>query len=63
MIVFVMYGLLYIETIVFVLNITGKKGQYEVLVQGGVIEDLGKHLVQQYGIPKKYIEILDKTKR
>lgn len=46
-----------------VAELPGKKGQYEVLVQGGVIEDLGKHLVQQYGIPKKYIEILDKTKR
>ncbi|KAH7435891.1 hypothetical protein KP509_06G082800 [Ceratopteris richardii] len=44
-------------------DVPGKKGQYEVLVQGGVIEDLGRHLVSQYGIPKKYIEILDKTKR
>ncbi|MCO5564200.1 hypothetical protein L7F22_017858 [Adiantum nelumboides] len=46
-----------------VAEVPGKKGQYEVLVQGGVIENLGKHLVSQYGIPKKYIEILDKTKR
>ncbi|KAI5057282.1 hypothetical protein GOP47_0027297 [Adiantum capillus-veneris] len=46
-----------------VAEVPGKKGQYEVLVQGGVIEDLGKHLISQYGIPKKYIEILDKTKR
>ncbi|KAL8120058.1 hypothetical protein AgCh_017260 [Apium graveolens] len=36
---------------------------HEVLVQGGVIDDLAKHLVQQYGIPKKYIEVIDKTKR
>lgn len=41
---------------------TGKKG-YEVLVQGGVIDDLARHLVEQYGIPKKYIEVLDKTRR
>lgn len=46
-----------------VAELPGKKGQYEVLVQGGVLEDLGRHLVQQYGIPKKYIEILDKTKK
>lgn len=46
-----------------VAELPGKKGQYEVLVQGGVLEDLGRHLVQHYGIPKKYIEILDKTKK
>ncbi|WOG84533.1 hypothetical protein DCAR_0103717 [Daucus carota subsp. sativus] len=45
-----------------VAELPGKKG-HEVLVQGGVIDDLAKHLVQQYGIPKKYIEVLDKTKR
>ncbi|PRQ22345.1 putative SUI1 domain-containing protein [Rosa chinensis] len=39
-----------------------KKGQ-EVLVQGGVIENLAKHLIEQYGIPKRYIEVLDKTRR
>lgn len=46
-----------------VAELPGKKGQNEVLVQGGVLEDLAKHLVQQYGIPKKYIEILDKTRK
>lgn len=46
-----------------VTELPGKKGQYEILVQGGVLEDLGRHLVQHYGIPKKYIEILDKTKK
>lgn len=45
-----------------VTEIPGKKG-HEVLVQGGVIDNLGKHLVVQYGIPKKYIEVFDKTKR
>ncbi|RWW11367.1 hypothetical protein GW17_00025036 [Ensete ventricosum] len=46
-----------------VAEIPGKKGQHEVLVQGGVIEDLAKHLVDHYGIPKRYIEVLDKTKK
>lgn len=41
---------------------SGKKG-HEVLIQGGVIDDLGRHLVEQYGIPKRYIEVLDKTKK
>lgn len=45
------------------LHISGKKGQYEVLVQGGVIDDLAKHLVDHYGVPKRYIEVYDKTKR
>lgn len=40
----------------------GKKGQ-EVLIQGGVIDDVAKHLVGQYGIPKRYIEVLDKTRK
>ncbi|GAQ79177.1 eukaryotic translation initiation factor SUI1 family protein [Klebsormidium nitens] len=44
-------------------EVPGKKDASEVLVQGGVLEDLGRYLVQQYGIPKKYIEIMDKTKR
>lgn len=35
----------------------GKKDASEVLVQGGVLEDLGRYLVQQYGVPKKYIEV------
>ncbi|XP_045832360.1 eukaryotic translation initiation factor 2D [Trifolium pratense] len=43
-------------------ELPGKKGQ-EVLVQGGVIDDLGRHLVEQYGVPKRFIEVLDKTKR
>ncbi|XP_043687534.1 eukaryotic translation initiation factor 2D [Telopea speciosissima] len=45
-----------------VTELPGKKG-YEVLVQGGVIDDLAKHLVEHYGIPKRYIEVLDKTKK
>lgn len=40
----------------------GKKG-LEVLIQGGVIDDVGKHLVEQYGVPKRFIEVLDKTAR
>ncbi|KAJ7982579.1 eukaryotic translation initiation factor 2D [Quillaja saponaria] len=45
-----------------VAELPGKKG-HEVLVQGGVIDDLAKHLIEQYGIPKRYIEVLDKTKK
>ncbi|XP_065881249.1 uncharacterized protein [Euphorbia lathyris] len=43
-------------------ELPGKKGN-EVLIQGGVIDDVARHLVEQYGVPKRYIEILDKTKR
>ncbi|KAK1288310.1 hypothetical protein QJS10_CPB19g00220 [Acorus calamus] len=46
-----------------VADLPGKKGSYEVLVQGGVIDDLARHLVEHYGIPKRYIEVLDKTRR
>lgn len=46
-----------------VVELPGKKVQYEVLVQGGVIEDLAKHLVDYYGVPKRYIEVLDKTRK
>ncbi|CAL9136942.1 unnamed protein product [Musa acuminata var. zebrina] len=46
-----------------VAEIPGKKGHHEVLVQGGVIDDLAKHLVDHYGIPKRHIEVLDKTKK
>ncbi|KAB2603695.1 eukaryotic translation initiation factor 2D [Pyrus ussuriensis x Pyrus communis] len=45
-----------------VAELPGKKG-HEVLVQGGVIDDLAKHMIEQYGIPKRYIEVLDKTRR
>ncbi|KAL3513308.1 hypothetical protein ACH5RR_026025 [Cinchona calisaya] len=45
-----------------VAELPGKKG-LEVLVQGGVIDDLAKHLIEQYRIPKRYIEVLDKTKK
>ncbi|ESW05863.1 hypothetical protein PHAVU_011G215800 [Phaseolus vulgaris] len=45
-----------------VAELPGKKG-HEVLVQGGVIDDLARHLMEQYGVPKRYIEVLDKTKR
>ncbi|TKY68227.1 Eukaryotic translation initiation factor 2D [Spatholobus suberectus] len=43
-------------------ELPGKKG-HEVLVQGGVIDDLARHLIEQYGVPKRYIEVLDKTKK
>lgn len=45
-----------------VAELPGKKG-LEVLIQGGVIDDLGRHLVEHYGIPKRYIEVMDKTKK
>lgn len=45
-----------------VAELPGKKGQ-EVLIQGGVIADVAKHLVEQFGISKRYIEVLDKTAR
>ncbi|XP_038718468.1 eukaryotic translation initiation factor 2D [Tripterygium wilfordii] len=45
-----------------VAELPGKKG-LEVLIQGGVIEEVGKYLIEQYGIPKRYIEVLDKTKK
>lgn len=44
------------------LTCPGKKG-HEVLIQGGVIDDVAKHLVEQFGIPKIYIEVLDKTRK
>lgn len=50
------------KSFIFIFIFSGKKG-HEVLVQGGVIDDLAKHLVEQYGIPKRYIEVLDKTRR
>ncbi|KAH9782040.1 eukaryotic translation initiation factor 2d [Citrus sinensis] len=40
-----------------VAELPGKKGQ-EVLIQGGVIADVAKHLVEQFGIPKGYIEVM-----
>ncbi|KAH9782038.1 eukaryotic translation initiation factor 2d [Citrus sinensis] len=40
-----------------VAELPGKKGQ-EVLIQGGVIADVAKHLVEQFGIPKGYIEFI-----
>ncbi|KAL5571757.1 hypothetical protein UlMin_021354 [Ulmus minor] len=43
-------------------ELPGRKGE-EVVVQGGVIDDLAKHLIEQYGIPKRYIEVLDKTRK
>uniref|UniRef100_U7E1I6 SUI1 domain-containing protein n=1 Tax=Populus trichocarpa TaxID=3694 RepID=U7E1I6_POPTR len=36
---------------------------HDVLIQGGVIDDVARHLVEQYGVPKRYFEILDKTKK
>lgn len=46
----------------FPVVLLGKKGQ-EVLIQGGVIDDVARHLVEQYGVPKRYIEVLDKTRK
>ncbi|XP_057456977.1 uncharacterized protein LOC130747933 isoform X2 [Lotus japonicus] len=43
-------------------ELPGKKG-HEVLVQGGVIDDLARHLIEHYGVPKRFIEVYDKTKR
>ncbi|TYH07928.1 hypothetical protein ES288_A08G274000v1 [Gossypium darwinii] len=45
-----------------VAELPGKKG-LEVLIQGGVIDDVARHLLEQYGIPKRYIEVLDKTRK
>lgn len=57
---------LFLNTLIFLMHFgktnSGKKG-YEVVVQGGVIDDLARHLIEQYGIPKKYIEVLDKTRK
>ncbi|KAF6142217.1 hypothetical protein GIB67_037135 [Kingdonia uniflora] len=39
-----------------VTELPGKKG-FEVLIQGGVIGELAKYLVDRYGIPKRYIEM------
>ncbi|KAF5196223.1 Eukaryotic translation initiation factor 2d [Thalictrum thalictroides] len=41
------------------------KKRQEVLVQRGrgVIKDLERHLVENYGIPKRYIEVFDRTRR
>ncbi|XVE60665.1 hypothetical protein DITRI_Ditri05aG0146600 [Diplodiscus trichospermus] len=45
-----------------VAELPGKKG-HEVLIQGGVIDDVARHLQEQYGIHKRYIEVLDKTRK
>lgn len=46
-----------------VAELPGKKGQHEVLVQGGVIDNLSKYLIDHYGVPKRFIEVLDKTRK
>jgi len=43
-----------VETSLYCSFFLGKKG-HEVLVQGGVIEDLAKQLVGHYGIPKEFL--------
>ncbi|KAM7260116.1 hypothetical protein ACFE04_015857 [Oxalis oulophora] len=43
-------------------ELPGKKG-LEVLIQGGVIDNVAKHLIDQYGVPKRYIEVFDKTRK
>ncbi|CAH9115953.1 unnamed protein product [Cuscuta epithymum] len=45
-----------------VTELPGKKG-LEVLIQGGVIDDVARHLVEHYGIPKRFIEVYDKTRK
>lgn len=42
--------------------VSGKKG-YEVLIQGDVIDNLARYMVEHYGVPKRYIEVLDKTRK
>ncbi|GJP32236.1 hypothetical protein CLOM_g16830 [Closterium sp. NIES-68] len=46
-----------------VTEVPGKKGQQEVLIQGGVLDELARLLVDVHGIPKSHIEVLDKTRR
>ncbi|CAI5497857.1 unnamed protein product [Closterium sp. Naga37s-1] len=46
-----------------VAEVPGKKGQHEVLIQGGVLDELARLLVDVHGIPKSHIEVLDKTRR
>ncbi|CAI5954842.1 unnamed protein product, partial [Closterium sp. NIES-64] len=46
-----------------VAEVPGKKGQHEVLIQGGVLDQLARLLVDVHGIPKSHIEVLDKTRR
>ncbi|CAI5954848.1 unnamed protein product [Closterium sp. NIES-64] len=46
-----------------VAEVPGKKGQQEVLIQGGVLDELARLLVDVHGIPKSHIEVLDKTRR
>ncbi|CAI5492694.1 unnamed protein product [Closterium sp. Naga37s-1] len=46
-----------------VTEVPGKKGQHEVLIQGGVLDELARLLVDVHGIPKSHIEVLDKTRR
>ncbi|CAL1408213.1 unnamed protein product [Linum trigynum] len=43
-------------------ELPGKKG-LEVLIQGGKIDDVARLLVEHYAIPKRYIEVLDKTRK
>ncbi|ESQ28066.1 hypothetical protein EUTSA_v10018306mg [Eutrema salsugineum] len=43
-------------------ELPGKKG-HEVLIQGGVIDDVARYMVEHYGVPKRFIEVLDKTRR
>ncbi|KAI3986403.1 hypothetical protein MKX01_037685 [Papaver californicum] len=45
-----------------VAELPGKKG-HEVVIQGGVIDNLGKYLLEHYAVPKRFIEVLDKTRR
>lgn len=59
---FIPTELLFLSKLINLVFKIGKKG-FEVLVQGGVIDDLARHLVEQCGIHKRYIEVLDKTKK
>uniref|UniRef100_A0A2P2KQU3 SUI1 domain-containing protein n=3 Tax=Rhizophora mucronata TaxID=61149 RepID=A0A2P2KQU3_RHIMU len=45
-----------------VAELPGKKG-LEVLIQGSVIDNVARHLIEHHSIPKRYIEVLDKTRK
>ncbi|CAI7879001.1 unnamed protein product [Closterium sp. NIES-54] len=46
-----------------VAEVPGKKGQHEVLVQGGFLDKLSRLLVDTHGIPKSYVTAIDYTRR
>ncbi|CAI7889777.1 unnamed protein product [Closterium sp. NIES-54] len=46
-----------------VAEVPGKKGQHEVLLQGGFLDKLSRLLVDAHGIPKSYVAAIDYTRR